>query len=127
MSTLEESLPFPAGEQAVTAVEGSRWTRFEDWLARLSDRLNPILVKEARQALRSRQFTSTFFLMLAAGWTWSIMGVALLGPAAYYSAEGTSMFFGYYVVLAAPLIVVTTPAASTDTTPVVMRSRIASI
>jgi len=83
-----------------------RWQTIEGWLSRLSDGLNPILVKEARQALRSRQFTITFFLMLAAGWTWSIMGLAMLGPSAYYNATGPTMFYVYYVILSAPLIVV---------------------
>ena len=83
-----------------------RWQKVEGWLSRLSDGLNPILVKEARQALRSRQFTITFFLMLAAGWTWSILGLSILGPSAYYNATGPTMFYVYYVILSAPLIVV---------------------
>ncbi len=83
-----------------------RWQDVEAWLSNASDGLNPILVKEARQALRSRQFTITFFLMLAAGWTWSILGLAMLGPSAYYNATGPSMFYVYYIILAAPLIVV---------------------
>lgn len=83
----------------------TRWQQVEAWLGRCSDSLNPILVKEARQALRSRQFTLTFFVMLAAGWTWSILGLALLGPQAYYTASGPSMFTVYYVILAAPLVI----------------------
>ncbi|HEX5445834.1 MAG TPA: hypothetical protein VFW87_18550 [Pirellulales bacterium] len=104
MSALDEPI-FNAAD-LVDVLPESRFEKFEQVLARLSDRLNPILVKEARQALRSKQFTTTFFLMLAAGWTWSILGLALLGPSAYYNAEGPRMFFVYYMILAAPLLIV---------------------
>ncbi len=106
MTSLDESAAAVPQASLVATLPASRWQRFENLLARLSDHLNPILVKEARQALRSRQFTTTFLLMLAAGWAWSFLGLALLGPAAYYNAEGPAMFFVYYVILAAPLIIV---------------------
>lgn len=105
MSLLDQ--PVSDAQAAEPAVQPpTTWQRFETALARLSDRLNPILVKEARQALRSRQFTSTLLMMLAAGWAWSILGLALLGPSAYYNAEGPAMFFVYYIILAAPLLIV---------------------
>lgn len=105
-AALDTSL-VPTGTTGADSV----WNRFEDLLARWSERLNPILVKEARQALRSRQFTTTFFLMLAAGWTWSILGLAMIGPAVYYSADGPTMFLGYHIILALPLMVVAPYAA----------------
>lgn len=106
MTSLDKP-PGDAGQdQGAAALAPTRWEQFEAALSRLSDRLNPILVKEARQALRSRQFTTTFLLMLAAGWAWSILGLALLGPAAYYNADGPAMFYVYYVILAAPLLIV---------------------
>ncbi len=110
MSLLEPAITGEASVAGDPALE-SRWERFEALLARASDRLNPILVKEARQALRSRQFTTTFFLMLAAGWAWSIIGLAMIGPAVYYSADGPTMFLGYHVILAFPLLVVAPYAA----------------
>jgi hypothetical protein len=105
MTSLDEAATSLGDAELVDVLPATRWERFEELLARMSDHLNPILVKEARQALRSRQFTTTFFLMLAAGWTWSIMGLAMLGPAAYYNATGPSMFYFYYVILAAPLLI----------------------
>ena len=75
-------------------------------LMRVGDRLNPILVKETRQALKSRQFTITFGLLLIAVWVWTILGVALIGPPLWYGAEGRAMFFGYYLILALPLLVI---------------------
>lgn len=84
-----------------------RWfERCESSLTRIGDHLNPILVKEARQALKSRQFTITFILVLAAGWCWSIMGIAWMGPGVYWASDGPSMFFGYYLILAFPLTVI---------------------
>ena len=45
------------------------------WLEGLGDRFNPIVVKEVRQALKSRQFVGTFLLLLLAAWAGSIFGV----------------------------------------------------
>lgn len=106
MTTLDESLGRVEGADLVGVLPDGRWEKLEALLSRLSERLNPILVKEARQALRSKQFISTFFLMLAAGWGWSILGLAMMGPGAYYSADGVSMFYTYYLILAFPLLVV---------------------
>jgi hypothetical protein len=82
------------------------WAAVERLLIRLGDRLNPILVKETRQALKSRQFLLTFTLLLLCGWFWSIGGVALIGPDIYYRAMGTTMFYGYYLILSFPLLVI---------------------
>lgn len=112
MSLLDDAAALDASLAPASATGAeSTWNRFEALLARWSERLNPILVKEARQALRSRQFTTTFFLMLASGWTWSILGLALIGPAVYYSADGPTMFLGYHIILAFPLMVVAPYAA----------------
>jgi len=88
------------------AVPPTRWDRFEELLERASEKLNPILVKEARQALRSRQFLTTFFLMLCAAWGASIVTLAILGPAAYYTTEGPTLFYIYHTILAIPLLIV---------------------
>ncbi len=106
MTTLNETVAHVAAGELVEVLPLSRWDRFESLLGRASERLNPILVKEARQALKSRQFTSTFFLMLSAGWAWSILGLASLGPAVQYSADGPSMFYVYFLILAFPLLIV---------------------
>jgi hypothetical protein len=75
-------------------------------LVLLGDRLNPILVKETRQALKSRQFLITFVLLLFLAWGWSILGIARIGPGAAVGAYGKQMLMGYLVILALPLIVV---------------------
>jgi hypothetical protein len=88
----------------VASREGAHW--FNARLEALGDRLNPILVKETRQALKSQQFSITFVLLLACGWAWSLLGIALSGPDIYYSSEGVSIFFGYFLILFLPLSIV---------------------
>jgi len=82
------------------------WGAVDRALTWTGDRLNPILVKETRQALKSKQFAITFGLLLVCGWVWSILGVAYSGPEIYYSARGPDMFFGYYLILSFPLLVI---------------------
>ena len=69
-------------------------TPIEHALERIGDRLNPILVKETRQALKSRQFLITFALLLFLGWGWSILGIAMIGPGASVGTYGGDMFIG---------------------------------
>jgi ABC-type transport system involved in multi-copper enzyme maturation permease subunit len=84
----------------------SFWSRVDGWLERAGERLNPILVKEARQALKSRQFLVAFSLLLVCGWGWSLLGVSLLMPAVYYAPSGPFMLVGYYIVLNVPLLLI---------------------
>jgi hypothetical protein len=70
----------------------ARFLHFADYV---TDRLNPILVKETRQALKSRQFIITFMLLLTVAWLISVFGVVLNGPAIEYGAAGR-MFFAWY-------------------------------
>ncbi len=101
--------PPPAADTSSNQAAEGRWQR---WEAALSDRLNPILVKEARQGLKSRLFVFTFFAALLFAWGWSVLGVALLVDPAYEdSRAGLGMFLGYCAILAFPLLVVGPQAA----------------
>lgn len=82
------------------------WLRFDMLVDGLSDRLNPILVKEARQAMKSRQFTITFTLLLIVGWVYTVLYVLVHLPGVFYSPLGTAMLYGYYLILAVPLLIV---------------------
>ena len=82
------------------------WAAAESLLEAAGDRLNPILVKEARQALKSRQFMITFGLLLLCGWVWTILGLATIGPQVSFGFHGATMFLGYYVILSFALLVV---------------------
>ncbi|MEX0825019.1 MAG: hypothetical protein WD119_02580, partial [Pirellulaceae bacterium] len=109
----QTSQPAPAGYHPLAL--DSRATGLWGWVDRTSDRvsrwLNPILIKEARQALKSRQFTITFFLLLFASWGWTIMGATLQSPDIYHVPSGTFMLAGYYFVLAVPMLAMVPLAA----------------
>jgi hypothetical protein len=96
----------PEGHATQPRPARGTWKAIERALERLGDRLNPILVKETRQALKSRQFLITFALLLFLGWGWSILGIAMIGPAAWVATSGATMFVGYFIILAFPLLIV---------------------
>ncbi len=104
MSTQTESPPVDAA--IVESPLSGLWSPIDRIVAVVGDRLNPILVKESRQALKSRQFVITFALVLIFGWAWSILGLGWLGPDAMYSNQGGGMFTGYYLILVFPLLVI---------------------
>ena len=87
-----------------------KWQQAWDWvetrLAKLADRANPILVKETRQALKSRQFIVTFLIVLLGCWIVSFVGVAIVGPQIYFAAAGPGMLAAYYTILIIPLTLV---------------------
>jgi ABC-type transport system involved in multi-copper enzyme maturation permease subunit len=103
--------PLPAQQPAETGTLSPTWQKWDQTLDWLSEELNPIVVKEARQALKSRQFTITFGLLLVFGACWTALGVALQMPAIFHSPSGPFMVAGYYVILAVPLIVIVPFAA----------------
>jgi hypothetical protein len=73
----------------------------------LGDRLNPILVKETRQSLKSRQFVITFTLLLAVSWGWSMFGLGLMGAQASYGVRGGQFLFnGYCAILGFALLII---------------------
>ncbi len=85
--------------------------RIDEWATRAGDAINPILVKETRQALKSRQFVATFGLLLFASLAWTIVGSMLLMPQIYYLPSAPRMLVGYYLVLAVPMLLVVPLAA----------------
>jgi ABC-type transport system involved in cytochrome c biogenesis permease component len=89
-----------------------RWLQVVDRLAtRAGDAINPILIKETRQALKSRQFVVTFSLLLFAALAWTIAGSLLLMPQIYFVPSGPTLLTGYYLVLAVPMLLVVPLAA----------------
>jgi hypothetical protein len=93
-------------EQDPTAGTPGFWRRLGTTIEAAGEWLNPLLVKEVRQSLKSRQFSITFTVVLCLSWLWSIAGVARLGPAVSYGANGPEIFFGYYLILAFPLMLI---------------------
>ncbi len=87
------------------------WRRLDDFCERWGDRINPILVRETRQALKSRQFVVTFSLLLFAALAWTVAGSLSLMPQIYTTPSAARMLIGYYVVLAIPMLMVVPLAA----------------
>lgn len=81
-------------------------SRLRQVLENLGDYVNPILTKETRQALKSKQFGVAFVLVLTCCWLWSFCGLMVLDLEVHSGTTGPSMFMGYYVILAFPLLVV---------------------
>src|SRR3954465_8624666 len=76
-------------------------------LERLGDQFNPIVVKEVRQALKSRQFAFTFLLLLLAAWAGSIFGVSYLGESIDFGSSAVTFYAGFlFALCAATLIIV---------------------
>lgn len=95
--------------EPVVASSSTRSGFVDQWWDRavkFVDRLNPILVKETRQALKSRQFVVTFLVVLIACWSASFAVVAIVGPNVYYVASGPQMLYVYGIILAFPLTLI---------------------
>jgi len=105
MKTVEEVSQQPSIE-ADSPFSRTWWDYIDLALSRAGDQLNPILVKETRQALKSRQFTVSFWLVLLFGAGWSFLGIAMLMPSVYYVPSGRFMLVGYFVILCIPLLLV---------------------
>lgn len=80
--------------------------RADAWAERVSDRVNPILVKETRQALKSRQFVVTFSVLLTAALGWTVVGSLSMMPQIYTTPSAPRMLIGYYALLALPMLLI---------------------
>ena len=78
-------------------------TRLDQWLEKLSDRFSSIMVKESRQAIKSRHFVWTFFatIIFTLIVTFTIM-------ASFSSSDGLgqALLFGYLIILGFPLMII---------------------
>ncbi len=109
MSTTTGDTAFPSASSNDLSTEKPRrnlWSKIDDALTSLGDYLNPILVKETRQALKSRQFTASFWLVLLFAAGWSFVGISLLMPKVYYLPSGRYMLSGYFLILCVPLLLI---------------------
>ncbi|MBI3182375.1 MAG: ABC transporter permease [Myxococcales bacterium] len=73
-------------------------TRTERWAERTADRLNPIVVKEIRQGLRTKVFWVCFALMLFACLVLSLVAFAAARERAFDSG-GREFFYAYFFCL----------------------------
>ncbi|MEL6896444.1 MAG: ABC transporter permease, partial [Planctomycetota bacterium] len=83
-----------------------RFQWVDDRLSFVSDYLNPILVKETRQALKSRQFVISFSMLLLCAFAWTLIGTVTFADQIQYSAVARQMLTGYFLVLAVPMLLI---------------------
>ncbi len=76
------------------------------WAETTSDQLNPILVKETRQALKSRQFVATFSIMLFGSWLISAVVLLPENSSRGDAPVGGENFWLYYSLLALSVMLV---------------------
>ncbi len=79
------------------------WERLWLWG---TERINPIVVKEIRQSLKSRQFSISFGLTLVAAITWTLIAVSLMVPRIYYMPAGLQLLTGFFCILHFPLMII---------------------
>src|SRR6478735_2990104 len=106
MSSEVIATPVTSESRSIRGRMSRGWAATERFLVYAGDWLNPILVKETRQALKSLQFTATFVLLLIGCWIVTMGGVAIVGPRISLAAEGGTLMLWYYGLLSFPLVVV---------------------
>ena len=86
-------------------IASEKENRLDQWLDTASGWFSPLLVKETRQALKSRQFVYTFFLLMAIVVVCLVIGVTLtsdLGSVEFSSG----LLSTFLVILGFPLFIV---------------------
>lgn len=88
------------------APEKTKWIDIQ--IERVSEWFSSILVKESRQALKSRQFLWTFFLMLITVAMWALFALSYLysDMAGRTVAPGPFLLSGFWMILGFPLAVI---------------------
>ncbi len=97
----------PATATAGSLVNIEEKPKLDRVLDRASEWCSSLLVKETRQALKSRQFLATFFVLLIAVGAWSILAITfVLSESGINATPGTFLLFGYWVILGFPLAII---------------------
>ncbi len=81
-------------------------SRWDQRLIHWSNWLNPILVKETRQALKSKQFIWTFYLLILIVIIWTLLAIWSSMPNIYYESDGSVFLTGYLLILLIPAMIV---------------------
>ena len=81
-------------------------TKFEKWVDQISDFFSSILVKETRQAVKSRQFFMTLMLLLSLVILWTFYALAPTRPGYDVDSLGSLMLSGFLVILGIPMVLI---------------------
>lgn len=84
----------------------SRLANVANLMEKYSDWFNPILVKENRQSLKSRQFVVTFMLLLLVSWIITVGVTWLQYDQMEYGRVGPTFVIAYYWVLGVAVFIV---------------------
>ena len=90
----------------LTANPSTRWQRGRDWL---SDCFSSIMVKEARQSLKSYQFFITYTIVIFTVAIWTILmffGESTSLNQTNWEDLSKNLFYGYCVILGVPLCLI---------------------
>lgn len=90
-------------EHRMIEIPEKGWEKLWLWA---SERINPIVVKEVRQSLKSKQFTVSFGLTLVAAVGWTLIAISLMVPRVFFMPGGVQLLSGYFCILSLPLMVV---------------------
>lgn len=88
----------------IVAKEGE--TKFEKWVDQISDFCSSILVKETRQAVKSRHFFSTFMLLLTLVIIWTFFALSPARDGYDVDSLGSVMLCGFLYILGIPLVLI---------------------
>lgn len=79
----------------------------DKWIELGSEWFSPLLVKESRQALKSRQFIWTFFALLLVVACWTVGGLTIVKSEDGASiSPGPFLLFGFWLILGFPLAII---------------------
>ena len=106
-------IPIPEKSEHAAAitqiVEGE--TAWDRRIIAISNWINPILVKETRQALKSKQFSLTLSLLTIVVLAWSLFATIGMIPSIYYASNGSALLIGYTLILIIPSLIIIPQAA----------------
>jgi hypothetical protein len=83
----------------VSEALGTQFGRWDERLERLSDRFNPVVVREVRQALKARAFIGVFSCLLICCWAYSVIAVLRYQDSIVYFELGPQFYLVYLLML----------------------------
>lgn len=84
-------------------VAAEKQGRLDPWLEKMGDQFSSIMVKETRQAIKSRHFTWTFFATIIIT---LVVTFVIMSNESGNSALGQTLLMGYLVILGLPLMII---------------------
>ncbi len=81
-------------------------TKIDSWIDRISDFCSSILVKETRQAIKSRQFFMTFMMLLSIVIVWTFFALSPGRDSYNVDSLGSFMLCGFLWILGLPLVLI---------------------